>query len=292
MRGRIARMGASTLDPILKRHAYDTELARLLGEALLLASLVGSAMKFQGRVMVQAEGNGPVSLLAAEYTVDGSMRGYVRRDRDKWAKLTRINRGTRPHMPQLFGAKGILGLIIIHDDPSMQPYQGVVPLERGTLAECAEDYFRRSEQVETRIALAVGELSHPGQSDSATWRGGAMMIQQVAGDDARGDTGDAWQAAEAIFATLTDGELLSPDISQDALLYRLFHETGVRKGAPQPLIDACSCTEERLRATLQGLSDDGLRELVEPDGTLSIHCQFCNRHYTIPLKEVTGPTAS
>ncbi|MEO0817392.1 MAG: Hsp33 family molecular chaperone HslO [Pseudomonadota bacterium] len=286
VRGRIARLGTSSLDPILKRHDYDPELARLLGEALMLAALVGSAMKFQGKVMVQAEGNGPISLLVAEYSVNGDLRGYVRKDAEKWSKLMRVNKGARPHMPQLFGAKGVLGLIIIHDDPSMKPYQGVVPLQKGTLAECAEDYFRQSEQVESRISLAVGELSVPGASSD--WRGGGLLIQKVAGDEARGDTEAAWETANALFTTLGDAELIAPDNSPDRLLYRLFHETGVRMGESQGLSDACSCNEERLRGTLMGLSDDGLRDLVEPDGTLSVNCQFCNRHYSIPLEDVTA----
>ncbi|MEL6955644.1 MAG: Hsp33 family molecular chaperone HslO [Pseudomonadota bacterium] len=286
VRGRIARLGAASLDPILKRHDYDAELARLLGEALMLAALVGSAMKFEGRVLVQAEGNGPVSLLAAEYSVNGDLRGYIRRDAEKWGKLMRVNKGARPHMPQLFGPNGVLGLIIIHDDPSMQPYQGVVPLQKGTLAECAEDYFRQSEQVDSRISLAVGELTTPGEGSQ--WRGGGLLIQKVAADTARGDTEAAWETAEALFSTVTDAELISPEIGPDRLLYRLFHETGVRMAAPQALTDACSCNEERLRGTLAGLSDAGLRDLVEPDGTLSINCQFCNRHYAIPIEDVTA----
>ncbi|MEM1152179.1 MAG: Hsp33 family molecular chaperone HslO [Pseudomonadota bacterium] len=286
VRGRIARLGAASLDPILKRHDYDSELARLLGEALMLAALVGSAMKFQGKVMVQAEGDGPISLLVAEYAVNGDLRGYVRRDPEKWASLMRVNKGARPHVPQLFGPKGVLGLIIVHDDPSMRPYQGVVPLQKGTLAECAEEYFRLSEQVESRITLAVGELSVPGAGRD--WRGGGLLIQKVAGDDARGDTDAAWETAQALFATVTDAELIAPDIAPSRLLYRLFHETGVRLGDVQGLVDACSCNEERLRGTLQGLSDEGLRDLVEPDGTLSINCQFCNRHYAIPIEDVTS----
>lgn len=288
VRGRVSRLGEVTLDPILKRHAYAPELARLLGEALLLAALVGSAIKFQGKLLVQAEGNGPISLLVAEYSVDGSLRGYVRSDRAKWDDLMRINKGQRPHMPQLFGPNGALGLIIVHDDPSMQPYSGVVPLAKATLAECAEDYFRQSEQVDTRIALAVGELQVVGQP--AEWRGGGLLMQQIAGDDARGDTEDAWETAQALFATVKDEELISPDLAPEGLLYRLFHETGVRMEPPVELADACSCNEERLRGTLSGLSDDGLRDLVEPDGNLSINCQFCNRHYVIPLEDVTGPT--
>lgn len=286
VRGRITRLSAGTLDPILKRHDYPSELARLLGEALVLAALVGDSIKFEGKILVQAEGNGPVSLMVAEYNSQGSLRGYIRRDPEKWDNLMRINKGARPHMPQLFGSNGALGLIIVHDDPSMQPYSGVVPLERGTLAECAELYFSQSEQVESRISLAVAELTVTGEDP--VWRGGGLLMQKIAGDDARGETDDAWETAEALFKTITDGELVEPDLSSEALLFRLFHEEGVRIETAQPLTDQCTCSEERLRATLSGLSDDGLRDLVEPDGNLSVNCQFCNRHYSIPIEDVTG----
>ncbi|MEO0467179.1 MAG: Hsp33 family molecular chaperone HslO [Pseudomonadota bacterium] len=286
VRGRITRLSANSLDPILKRHEYPDHLARLLGEALVLAALVGASIKFEGKILVQAEGNGPVGLMVAEYASDGSLRGYIRRDAEKWDNLMRINKGGRPHMPQLFGSNGVLGLIIVHDDPSMQPYRGVVPLDRGTLAECAEVYFRQSEQVESRISLAVGELKVTGED--RVWRGGGLLMQKIANDEARGTTDDAWETAEALFATISDEELVVPDLASEALLFRLFHEEGVRMEAAQPLSDQCSCNEERLRATLTGLSDDSLRELVESDGNLSVNCQFCNRHYSIPIEDVTG----
>lgn len=287
VRGRVARLGAGTLDPILTRHDYPTELARLLGEALVLAALVGSSLKFTGRVLVQAEGNGPISMLVAEYSTTGDLRGYVRHDSDKWARLMDLNKGARPHIPQLFGDKGVLGLILVQDDPAMQPYSGIVPLTGATLAECAEVYFRQSEQVDTRVALAIGELSVG--REAAQWRGGGLLMQKVASDDARGDTDEAWETAEALFSTVTDSELIGPDLPASGLLYRLFHEQGVRMETAQPLVDTCSCNEARLIKTLEGLPDDGLRELVEADGTLSINCQFCNRHYRVPLEDVTGP---
>lgn len=287
VRGRISRLGGGTIDPILKRHDYPPELARLLGEALILAGLVGEALKFDGRLLVQAEGNGPVAMLVAEHTSEGHLRGYARTNRPLWERLMADTEGRRPEVPQLFGPKGVLGLIIIPEDPSMHPYQGVVPLSRPTLAGCAEEYFERSEQVPTRIALGVGEMT---VSDEAPgWRGGGLLLQKVAGDAARGDTSEAWETASALFATVTDRELIDPALPPAGLLFRLFHEEGVRMEEEKPLIDACSCNEGRLRETLQGLSDDGLRELVEPDGTLSVNCQFCNRHYAIPIEDVTGP---
>ncbi|NBC19798.1 MAG: chaperonin HslO [Alphaproteobacteria bacterium] len=290
VRGRVARLGTGTIDPILKRHDYPPELARLLGEALILAAIVGEALKFDGRLLVQAEGNGPVSMLVAEHTSTGHLRGYARTDGPIWEALMQETGGGRPPIPRLFGNKGVLGLIIVHSDPSMRPYQGVVPLARPTLAGCAEEYFERSEQIPSRIALGVGEMTVSGEAPG--WRGGGLLLQKMAGDNARGDPQDAWETASALFATATDRELIDPALPPDRLLYRLFHEEGVRLEQEKPLTDACSCNEARLRETLSGLSDDGLRELVEPDGTLSINCEFCNRHYAIPLADVTGPADS
>lgn len=288
VRGRLASLGAATLDPILHRHDYPVEIARLLGEALVLAALVGSSLKFEGRLLVQAEGDGVIKMLVGEYRTDGGMRGYVRFDAERWERLERINKGDRPHVPQLFGS-GALGLIMVHDDPSMQPYQGLVPLEKATLAECAEDYFNQSEQVPTQVRLAVGEVTERGGKPE--WRGGGVLMQQVAGDDTRGDTDDAWETAQALLATLTDVEIIDPAVSARTLLFRLFHEDGVRVEEAKALEDSCTCNEERLIGTLKSMPDDGLRELVEPDGTLAVDCQFCGRKYAIPIDRVTEATS-
>lgn len=287
LRGRISRLGSKSLGPILARHKYPEELARLLGEAATLAALVGSSLKFEGRLLVQAEGNGPVSLLVGEYSTDGRLRGYARYDKQAWAKLERLNRGGRPHMPQLFGS-GALALIMIRDDPSVQPYQGVVPLEKATLAECAEDYFLQSEQVPTQVALSVAELTVTGQTPE--WRAGGMLLQRIAADDKRGDTQDIWDEATALFGTIKDSELADPGLGADRLLYRLFHESGVRMEDALPVRDVCTCNEERLKATLLRMPDSELVDMAGPDGTLGIDCQFCARHYDIPLSDVMEQT--
>ncbi len=286
VRGRVVRMGAASLSPILHRHDYPKNLARVLGEAVTLATLVGSSLKFEGRLLVQAEGDGPVKMLVAEYRSDGGVRGYAKFDSEAWDHLDRVNRGAAPHMPQLFGPAGRLALIIVQDDPSTQPYQGIVPLWKGTLAECAEDYFAQSEQVPTRINLSVAELDRRGEP--LVWVSAGMMTQRVAADDARGETGEAWIEAQALVATLTDAELVDPDLPVEELLYRLFHEQGVIMEPPVPVEDRCTCNQDRLVATLSSMPDESLRDMVDPDGTLGIDCQFCNRHYVIPIEDVTG----
>jgi molecular chaperone Hsp33 len=284
VRGRIVRMSAGSIAPILARHDYPAHLASLLGQAVALAALVGSSLKFEGRILVQAEADdGVVRMLVGEYSTSGGVRGYARYDAEAWATLDRINKGKAPHMPQLFGRTGRLGLILIQDNPNIQPYQGVVPLTKGTLAQCAEDYFTLSEQVQSRVRLSVEETA------SGEWIAGGMMIQKIAGDEARGDTDEHWREAEALFATLTPAELSDPALPATELLYRLFHEQGVRLEDGVPVTDHCTCNEDRLVQTLRQMPDTSLHDLVEPDGTLAIDCQFCARHYTIPITRVTGP---
>lgn len=283
VRGRVIRLSEGTISPILKRHAYPDHLAEILGEAIMLSALVGSGMKFQGKVLAQAEGDGPTSMLVGEYTKAGGLRGYAKHEAERWAWLDKVNKGDKPHMPQLFGAMGRLGLIIVYDNTDLKPYQGIVPLAKGALSECAEDYFRQSEQVETRLRLAVDKDA------SGAWRAGGMMIQKIAGDDARGGTEDGWREAEALFSTLTQEELVDPALPAPDLIYRLFHEGGVAMDTDaQGLSDICTCHRERLVGTLQGMADESLREMVEPDGTLKVDCQFCARSYTIPIDEVTS----
>ena len=288
IRGRAVRMGEGSLSGILQRHDYPKNLARILGEAVTLATLVGASLKFEGRLLVQAEGDGPVSMLVGEYRSDGGVRGYAKFDAEAWAQLDKVNKGDAPHMPQLFGPSGRLALIIIQDNPAIQPYQGIVPLSKGTLSECAEDYFAMSEQVPTRLKLSVAELDR--KDGNPVWVSGGMMVQRIAADETRGETEEAWREAEALFATLTDGELADADLPMEQLLYRLFHEQGVTMETPQALDDRCTCNQERLVETLKQMPDDSLREMTEADGTLGIDCQFCNRHYDIAIEDVTGNT--
>lgn len=278
VRGRVARVGAGALDPILRRHDYPRPVAMLLGEALTLAALVGALLKVDGRFIVQAQGEGPVALLVAEHSTGGGLRGYARLAEGAAEKLARENR-----LPpaDLLGA-GHLLMTLERDDGS-PPYQGVVALEGGTLADCAERYFFTSEQTETRIALAVGEAHGAG---APAWRGSGLLMQRIAADQARGDPEEDWRRASILFGTVTDEELIDPDLPCDRLLYRLFHEEGVRLGETSPLMDRCTCNEERLTNVMKQFPETELRELVEPDGLLHARCQFCSRLYYIPPEKV------
>ncbi len=286
IRGRSARLGQASIGPILARHDYPADIASLLGEAVTLAALVGSSLKFDGKLLVQAEGNGPVSLLVGEYSTNGGLRGYARYDRERVDALRVINKGGRPHIPQYFGS-GLLALIMVYDDRRKSPYQGVVPMHKATLAECAEVYFMQSEQVPTRVALTVAEHKIAGQEQY--WRSGGMLIQKIAGDAARGDTDAAWEEAEALFATLTPAELVDPELPADHLLYRLFHERGVRAEPTKDMKDQCTCNAARLKGLLSGMPKTELEDMAEANGKIGIDCQFCGRHYDLPLGDLSAP---
>ncbi|HEV7694233.1 MAG TPA: Hsp33 family molecular chaperone HslO [Hyphomonadaceae bacterium] len=283
VRGRIARLGDGVLDPILKRHDYPRWAAHLLGEAITLAVLISASLKFDGKVLVQAQGEGPVSLLVAEARSDGGVRGYLRIDKDKWANLDRINKGQRPHIPQVIG-RGVLAMLLQPNDPDQQPWQSLVPIEGATLADCAQMWFAQSEQIPTRVRLTVAEISERG--GTRRWRSGGAMIQQVAGDAARGSTDEPWNNARHLFDTVTDLELADPDLPSGELLFRLFHESGVRLEVPRRLNDKCTCSEEKLLTTLRQMPKSEIVSLAEADGAVTADCQFCGRLYRFPTKDI------
>jgi molecular chaperone Hsp33 len=275
--GRAVRLGAATIDPILARHAYPRPVALLLGEALALAALIRSLLKVDGRVTIQAEGDGPVSLLVAERSERG-LRGYARLAPDAAERLG-VDHALAP--AALIG-QGALA-ITLDIGPDADQRQGIVALDGDTLAACAEAYFDRSEQTPTRLRLAVVEEWSPAGSH---WTAGGVLIQRVAADDVRGDTEEGWRTAEVLFDTLTDHELADPALPMDQLLFRLFHELGVRRGEMTAVADFCPCDRGRLAALLSRFTAEEISDLIEPDGNLHAKCQFCARLYLIDPAEL------
>jgi molecular chaperone Hsp33 len=273
VRGRIARLGAM-VDDLLTRHAYPPAVANLLGEACALAALVGASLKFEGRLILQAQGDGPVSFVVADYDTTGALRGYCRYDAERVAQ---VSGGFA-----LPGARTLLGdglfIMTVDQGAGMDRYQGITPIEGETLALCAEHYFAQSEQVPTRVRLAVGEVQGAG---APTWRAGGLIIQNVAEDDARGETREAWETAQALFETLGEDELVDPSITPERLLWRLFHEDGVRLFKPAPLRAFCRCSRERIEGVLRSFPAGERAEMVEADGLIRVTCEYCSRTYEV-----------
>ena len=281
VRGRIARLGG-VIHEVLTRHAYPEPVANLLGEACALAALVGASLKFDGRLIVQAQGDGAVSLAVADYDTTGALRGYCRFDPDKVAEASQGF--VRPGARTLLG-KGVF-VMTIDQGPEMDRYQGITPIEGETLALCAETYFAQSEQTPTRVRLAVGQLS---TGEGFVWRAGGLLIQNIAGDeDARGDSEEMWTRAQALFETVGEDELIDPTVPADQLLWRLFHEDGVRVFLPKPLRAFCRCTPERILGVLQSFPAEERVDMVEADGIIRVTCEYCSRVYDVAPGDVEG----
>jgi molecular chaperone Hsp33 len=278
VRGRIVRLGDAAND-ILNRHAYPEPVANLLGEACALAALVGASLKFEGRLIVQAQGDGAVQYVVVDYDTTGSMRGYCRFDEERVAVAA--SGFSRP------GAKTLLGdgvfIMTIDQGPDMERYQGVTPIEGETLALCAERYFAQSEQTPTRVLLATAQVRDSGPN---RWRAGGMILQNIAGDAARGETDEAWNTVQALFSTLGEDELVDPTISPSTLLYRLFHEEGVRMFQPQGVKAFCRCSADRILAVLKSFPVEERVDMVEDDGQIRVTCEYCSRVYEVAPEEV------
>ena len=273
VRGRLVRLGAA-VDEVINRHDYPEAVANLLGEACALAALVGASLKFEGRLILQAQGDGPVAYVVADYDTTGALRGYCRYDAERVAEASRGF--ARP------GAKTLLGdgvfIMTIDQGADTERYQGVTPIEGETLALSAEHYFAQSEQTPTKVRLAVGQVQTTG---APTWRAGGLILQNIAGDQARGSTEDAWETAQAYIATLGEDELVDPTITPERLLYRLFHETGVRMFEPRPLTAFCRCSQGRIEGVLKSFPAAERAEMVEADGLIRVTCEYCSRTYAI-----------
>jgi molecular chaperone Hsp33 len=280
VRGRLVRLG-DTIDAILSAHNYPEPVAALLGEACALAALVGSSLKFEGRLIVQAQGDGPVRYVVADYDTQGHMRGYCRFDEEEVAAASQGF--ARP------GARSLLGqgvfVMTLDRGPDFERTQGITPIEGESLSLAAEHYFQQSEQIPTKVRLSVGSIT----TDEGTgWRAGGALIQLIASDDARGSTEEAWDRSRAFFQTLGDDELLDPTITPETLLFRLFHEDGVRLEDARALVAQCRCSRDRIAGVLTSFKPEERAEMVEADGKIRVTCEYCATVYELEPEEIVA----
>ncbi|WP_407149078.1 Hsp33 family molecular chaperone [Bradyrhizobium sp. ORS 86] len=286
LRGRLTRLGPA-LDEILHKHDYPPPVGKLLGEAIVLTTLLGSSVKFEGRFILQTRTDGPVSLLIVDFRAPDQLRAYARYDA---ARLTPgLSSG------ELLG-KGHLAMTIDQGSKTSR-YQGLVALEGGSLEDAAHEYFLRSEQIPTRVRLAVGEEMRGGEGGKLHWRAGGIMLQFLPkaperakqadlhpGDAPEGTIAhsvpedDAWVEGQSLISTVEDVELIDPDLSGERLLYRLFHERGVRVFTPQPLRAQCSCSRDAVSAMLKSFTPKDRADMVK-DGKVVVTCEFCSSVY-------------
>ncbi|MFD2252124.1 molecular chaperone Hsp33 [Pseudochelatococcus lubricantis] len=291
VRGRTVRLGPS-IDLILSRHGYPPVVSRVLGEAAALTVLLGSALKFQGRFQLQTRSDGPVSMVVVDFDTPDRLRACATFDADKVAAAEAAGET---------GTGALLGhghlALTIDQGAEMSRYQGIVAIEGGGFEDAAHTYFRQSEQIPTRVRLAVGEeISGAGEGRHTAYRAGGLMVQflpqggegaaaQSAGEDGD-EVDDRWREAHLLVDTVEDHELIDSTVSSERLLYRLFHERGVRVFEAQGVREACRCDRSRILATLTRFDEDDRRAMVGDDGRIGVTCEFCSRHYDIDPAEI------
>ena len=298
LRGRLVRLGPA-IDEILGGHNYPDPVAKLLGEAAVLTVLLGSALKFDGRFILQTQTDGPVRMLVVDFSTPGRVRACARFDAARVAAAIEAGKASSG---DLLG-RGHLAMTIDRG-PEMSRYQGLVALEGGGLEDAAHEYFRRSEQIPTRVRLAVGEELSVGAT--RRWRAGGILLQFLPKSPERArvadlDPGDApagtptfavaeddaWVEGRSLIATVEDVELIDPSLSGERLVYRLFHERGVRVFRSTDVTAQCSCSRTGVEAMLRSFSQDDRDHMVE-NGVISVTCEFCSANYRFAPEEVHG----
>jgi molecular chaperone Hsp33 len=284
VRGRLIRLGplANTL---LTRHDHPAPVRQLLGEALALAASLAAALKFSGSFSLQAKGDGPVSMLIADCTDAGALRGYARLNPEKLAAMG----ADAPVTARLLLGNGYLALTV-DQGPDREKQQGIVTIEGDSLSQMAAHYFATSEQLACQVHLAAAETQ-------TGWRAAALILERVAGaggvapELSMGEQDEAWRTACILADTITDAELLDDELLPERVVYRLFHGEGVAVDRPRSLAYGCRCSRARLAAILEGFSEDDLDHMTI-EGDIVMTCEFCNFDFRFPRESVGGSSVS
>jgi molecular chaperone Hsp33 len=269
LRGRLVRLGP-VVDSALAGHDYPAPVAAMLAEAMAMGAVLASGLKYDGIFTLQLQGDGPVRLMLVDITSGGDMRGYARFDADRLAS-SRVPEGL---VPRLFGAAHMA--FTVDQGPGTERYQGITSLEGATLGDCCHAYFRQSEQLQTAIRLCASEMSEPGKAPRAA----ALMLQRLPLNNVlqAEEAEDDWRRAVIMMSSATPSELLEPSLSSADLLFRLFHEDGVRIYRQRPLRHNCRCSREKVERTLRAFPLAELETMVE-NGVVRVTCEFCKTDY-------------
>jgi molecular chaperone Hsp33 len=281
LRGRMVRLGP-TVDRILAQHDYPEPVAAMLGEAITLAVLLAGALKYDGVFTLQTKGDGPVRLMVADVKTDGAVRGYAQYDAERFGQLAPRGQGESPSVPELLGT-GYLAFTVDQGDET-ERHQGIVSITGTTLAECAQHYFRQSEQLQAGLKLAVARSGAAG-----AWRAGGLMLQRVPPEGGHkpigDDVEDAWRRVMVLMSSATPAELVAPDLPPRRLLWRLFHDDGVRVYDTHAVEARCRCSRERIARILLSFPADDIADM-QKDPVTTVTCEFCNTRYEFAAEEL------
>lgn len=273
IRGNLVHLDASWR-ALLEHREYPQAVRDTLGQALAASVLLAATLKFDGMLTLQLQGQGPMHLLLAQCSSDLAVRAVARYREDV----------TSTNLAEMSGG-GNLSVTLETNDLS-QRYQGIVPIDRGTLAASLQQYFEDSEQLPTRLWLHAGESGISG-----------MLLQRLPEGSGNGNQSedpeeidDAWRRVQLLGDTLTGAELES--LSDEQILHRLFAEDDVRLFEPRPVFFRCRCSRERVSGMLRSLGSEEVRSILAERGDVEVRCDFCNRAYQFDAVDVEQLFAS
>lgn len=271
-RGRVVRLGP-VLENVLAAHGYPPAIERLLADALVLTALLGTTLHDgEGQMTMQAQTNGgAVDLLVCDYR-GGELRGYVKHDPAKVSVLPHD-----PDMKTLFG-EGYLA-VTFDQSVTQERYQGIVPIEGASLADCIEHYFAQSEQIPSLVRTALsGEIA------------GGMIVQHLPEGEVgrerlhvRNDHPE-WEHILALAHTITGEELTERELSLEDIVWRLFNEEPeIRILDAVELRKGCRCDAEHVRSVIMKFGEDERREMADERGIVSVDCAFCSKIFPVHI---------
>lgn len=251
VRGEFVRLAASW-QAVREKHDYPVVIEQPLGAALAAVSLLSATIKFKGSLVLQIQGDGLVRSLVAQATDQGTLRGM--------ASFEMPPNEIEPESDNLLGHAR---LVLTAESPEGERYQGIVPVEGGSVTGAVEHYFQQSEQLPTRLWLAADGSAATG-----------LFLQRLPGGNA--DEED-WNRVTTLADTITNEELLSLDVKE--LLHRLFHEESVRLFEPEPMSFRCACSRERVGQALVAIGEGEVQQILDEMGSIEVNCEFCNASY-------------
>lgn len=254
-------------------HDYPPPVARLLGEMTAAAALLSTTIKFNGALVFQIHGDGPVKLLVVECQPDLALRATA-----KLRAGAPVPEGSGLRELVNAGGHGRCAITLDPRDPQpgQQPYQGVVPLEGASIAQALESYMRRSEQLDTRLWLAADGAGAAG-----------LLLQRLPREGGRigeDDHGETWQRAVALASTLDSRELLS--IGPDELVRRLYWQERLDAVARLTPRFQCTCSRARIGRMLVSLGREEVDSIVAELGSVTVTCDFCNARHEFDAVDV------
>ncbi|WP_332065311.1 Hsp33 family molecular chaperone [Bartonella sp. CB189] len=298
IRGRIVQL-EKAVNSILTKHQYPEPVSYLLAEALILTVLLGTSLKLKGKFILQTHSDGPVNMLVCDFSSPSGLRGYARFDEESLKQAILNNQTTSK---ELLG-KGTLAFTI-DQGTYTQRYQGIVALNGSNLQEVARTYFEKSEQIPTDIHLAVAILIKRDKQgkQQKSWRAGGVLIQLLPPTllhnkiyesnkkaeeiKSRAQLKDQWQEAKILTATIDKTELTDPQVGSKRLLFRLFHEQGVRVFKPLSIVNQCSCSRKKVKEMLEGFPIDERIKMIKNE-YISVTCEFCSTTHRFKPQELS-----